>query len=186
MDSSLKNKTGIDNRLRNLIRVGYVSSQETNDRQAAARVVYADRQNLVSEPLPILQKSSKGTQDYWSPEVGEQVVTIHLPNGTNRGFILGSFQSTSAPPPVTDPNKRHTTYADGSVFEFDKNSSVLFINTKGPITIITAGPVHIESGDIELVGKVKVVGDMRIEGNIDHQGDMVTSGTHIDSNGTHG
>lgn len=178
--------TGIDNRLRSLIRVGYVSSQETNDRQAAARVVYADRQNLVSEPLPILQKSSKGTQDYWSPEVGEQVLTVHLPNGSNRGFILGSFQSTSAPPPVTDPNKRHTTFADGSVFEFDKNSSTLFINTKGPISIITSGKVFVQAGKIELVGELEITGNIKITGDIEHEGNMNTTGIHIDSNGPHG
>lgn len=184
MDSATKNKTGSDNWLKNMFRVGFVSSQNTDDTQAAARVVYPDRENLVSEPLPILQKSTKGTKDYWSPEVGEQVLTLHLPNGVQKGFILGSFQSTRDRPPVTDTNKRHTTFADGSVFEFDKGSSVLFINTKGPITIITEGPIFIESSaqvTIKSGAKVtvdapeivldtptcRITGDLIVEGSID-------------------
>lgn len=145
MDTSNVNKTGYDSWLKNMFRIGYVSSQNTDDTQAACRVVYPDRENLVSEPLPILQKSTRGDQDYWSPEVGQQVLTLHLPNGIQKGFILGGFQSTADPPPVTDTNKRHTTFRDGTVVEFDKASSVFFADTKGPITIITAGPVYVES-----------------------------------------
>jgi phage baseplate assembly protein V len=196
IDASPVNKTGYDSWLKNMFRVGFVSSQNTDDIQAAVRVVYPDRQNLVSEPLPILQKSTKGTKDYWSPEVGEQVLTLHLPNGIHKGFLLGAFQSTRDRPPVTDPNKRHTTFADGSVFEFDKGSSVLFINTKGPITLITEGPVFIEStGELTLKSAAKVnieapeisldAPTVKIKGNIEHEGDMNTSGRHRDSAGNH-
>jgi phage baseplate assembly protein V len=185
MDSSKKNKTGDDNWFRNMVRIGYVSSQHTDDTQGACRVVYPDRSDLVSDQLPVIQKSTKGNNDYWTPEPGEQVLTLHLPNGIHKGFILGSFHSTSAPPPVTDTNKRHTTFADGSTFEFDKASSVLFINTKGPITIITSGPVHLEGSDISIKGNILLDGPVHIKGDITHEGNMNTSGVHTDSIGRH-
>jgi phage baseplate assembly protein V len=182
------NITGQDNVNRQLIRVGYVSSQEIDGTQVGGRVAYPDRQDLVSEPMPVLQKSTVGNQDYWSPQVGEQVLTVHLPNGAHKGFILGSIYSTSAPPPVTDPNKRHITFADGTVMEFDRASSVLFMDTKGPITLNTEGPVVIVSaGEMTLQASVLRLraSEIILEGNVTHIGNMESTGVHVDANGVH-
>lgn len=78
-----------------IVRVGVVSAIEGTH----ARVVFPDRDELVSAPFPVLQHGAKRTQGHWMPEVGEQVVCCLLPFGIEQGFILGSYYSEAQPAP---------------------------------------------------------------------------------------
>ncbi len=133
--------------LKNLVRVGRVSS--TDPEQATVRVVFADRQNLVSYDLPVIVRQSLRNKDYWMPHVGEQVVCLFLPNGNAQGFILGSFYSTNDRPPVNTGEKRCVQFEDGTHLEYDSSNHTL--------TIIAQGPIHV-------VGQVTVAGDVIADG----------------------
>lgn len=129
--------------LKNLIRVGRVSSIG----KATARVVFPDRQNMVSYDLSVIVRQSQDNKDAWMPDIGEQVVCLFLPSGHAQGFILGSFYSDEDMPPVDDPNKRHVTFADGTSIEYDRGTHTLTVNAQGPVNIVAAGNVNI-TGDV--------------------------------------
>lgn len=103
--------------LRNIVRVGTVSSVNAADR--TARVNFEDKNNLVSGPLQILRnppyvsvenvtltygveeaqghthtgKTEEHTHEVkispWLPSVGDMVLCIYLPNGGSDGFVIG-------------------------------------------------------------------------------------------------
>lgn len=135
---------------KNLIRVGIVSS--TNPAVCTARVAFEDRSAVVSFDLPILVRGSLKTKDYWMPDPGEQVLCIFLPSGNAQGFILGSIYSEKDKPPVSDGDKRHISFSDGTQIEYDQSTHILTIDIKGPINIVVNGDVNI-SGDVIADGK---------------------------------
>lgn len=126
----------MDIKLKDVIRIGKVSS--VNGANCTATVVFDDRDELVSNELPIITIGSNGTRGYWVPEVETQVLCLFLPNssgkGTDDGFILGAFYSQADPPAETDPNVRSVTFPDGSRIKFDGAGNLEIIMT-GNITI---------------------------------------------------
>jgi phage baseplate assembly protein V len=112
--------------LKNIVRVGSISSIQPS--KCTARVAFEDQENVVSYELPILVRGSLENQDYWMPGLGEQVVCLFLPSGNAQGFILGSFYSEADKPPVTDPNKRHIRFSDGTFIEYNLETHTLTID----------------------------------------------------------
>ena len=119
---------------KNLIRYGKVSA--VYPERATARVVYDDKQNMVSAELPILQPACLQSRFYSLPKVGDNVVTLSYPNGEDgAGVIIGSFYSEVNQPPTTDGNKIMLNISDKLVIAFDESTSELTINCKGRIRI---------------------------------------------------
>lgn len=74
--------------LKNIVRVGTVSSVKTAD--LTARVAFHDKQDtegnpLISAPLKVIHTSP------WLPSVGQFVLCIYLPNGESDGFVIGGI-----------------------------------------------------------------------------------------------
>lgn len=122
-----------DSRSRNMIRVGRVSSVHPSE--MAVKVVFEDKDNLVSDRLPVLVRGSSKNRDYWLPDVGEQVCCLMLPNGHNAGICLGSFYSESSPPVIADAEKRRIDFSGGSFIEFDRTTGGLTIQCTGDIVV---------------------------------------------------
>ncbi len=129
--------------LKNIVRVGLVSS--VDPATGTVRVAFED--GLVSYDLPVIVPQTLKNKDYCMPDVGEHVVCLFLPPGNAQGFVLGAHYSSGDTPPVNDPNKRGTWFAEGTYVEFDRSTSTLAINCKGPITIKATGNV-IVTGDV--------------------------------------
>lgn len=70
--------------LYNLVRVGEVSSVDTDDK--TARVIFRDKNDLVSGPLKVLQTTGE-----WLPSKKQYVVCVYLANGEDDGFIIGGL-----------------------------------------------------------------------------------------------
>lgn len=130
------------NQLRNIFRIGRVSS--VNGENCTARVVFPDKENMVSAELPVLQVGSADTKGYWVPEVDTQVLCAFLPNpagrGINQGFILGAFYSTASMPVESDPTVRSITFPDGSCIRYDN----------GTIEITAATAIKLSAPRIDL------------------------------------
>lgn len=67
------------------LRVGKISA--INYEEGKARVVYDDKDGMVTPELPFL--SPGGIYDM--PAVGDMVLVAHLPNGPAAGVIIGKF-----------------------------------------------------------------------------------------------
>lgn len=119
---------------KNLIRYGKVSA--VYPERATARVVYDDKQNMVSAELPILQPACLQSRFYSLPKVGDNVVTLSYPNGEDgAGCIIGSFYSEVNKPPTTDGNKLMVNISDKLIIAFDESKSELEITCAGNIKI---------------------------------------------------
>lgn len=122
-----------DSHSRNMIRIGRVSSVHPSE--MAVKVVFEDKDNLVSDKLPVLVRGSSKNRDYWLPDVGEQVCCLMLPNGHNAGICLGSFYSESSPPAIADAEKRRIDFSGGSFIEFDRTTGGLTVQCTGDIVV---------------------------------------------------
>jgi len=180
------NKTGKDQRFNNSHRIGRVSELVVDDTQTSVRVAFPDKQNVISKPFPVCQTSGGARRSFNVPKVGQSVLCGMLANGDSDGFVIGTFYTTQDPPPISDPLRQYTEFADGTSFDFNEATSTLAINAKGPLNLVTSGPVSIKGSEVTIeAGNIKIVGQLRIEGDIEHQGNMQTSGTHQDSRGFH-
>ena len=132
----------MDNVLKNIIRAGRVSSADPVT--CSVRVAFED--GLVSYDLPIVVPQSLQNKDYCLPDIGEHVVCIFLPTGNAQGFCLGSFYSDADEPPVSNQDKRHVKFADGTTVEYDRSTSAMTVTCTGSLSITAA------SGDVVVNG----------------------------------
>lgn len=123
----------IDSHIKNFIRMGRVST--TNPEKMTVKVVFEDKDNMVSDELPVLVQGSSRNRHYWLPDVGEQVCCLMLPNGHNAGICLGSYYSESDPPNVNSQEVRRIDFGDGSYMQFDRATGNLDISCTGEIRI---------------------------------------------------
>lgn len=174
-----------DSGFRQSHKMGFVCARRNHPEEGPqVRVSQTDKDDLISDWLAVIQKSTIGTRDFWLPQLGEQVLFSTLPNGTSKGFVHGSFYCRGTPPPTTSEHVRHTTFADGTVLEFDSSNSTLTIDSKGPVDLKTKGSVKLASeGDVELTTQgnlnAKVAGsatveasNIRLKGNVEIGGNL--------------
>ncbi|GHU78858.1 baseplate protein [Clostridia bacterium] len=114
------------NEVERLFRIGQVSS--INDKNGAVRIAYDDMTDGTDEPyvsgeMQILQRNTGLVKHNSQSAVGEHVVTLQLPNGPQEGFILGSLFTAENMQDVADPGVEKAIYPDGTIIEYDSNSS---------------------------------------------------------------
>lgn len=74
-----------------LMRVGKVTS--IYPAAGKVKVMYEDTNNT-SLPLSMLTMNN----EYSMPKVGDRVVTLHMENGSSKGFVLGTYYGGSKQP----------------------------------------------------------------------------------------
>lgn len=116
-----------------------------NPAKSTARVKFDDLDGQISDELQIVVRGSFKNKDYWMPKVGEQVYVSFTEQ--KKGYILGSVYSEADPPPVTDENKRHVEFEDGTTLEYDTKTHTLSIQNEGPINIKASGNINV-TGDV--------------------------------------
>ncbi|MCT8975489.1 phage baseplate assembly protein V [Clostridium sp. CX1] len=135
-----------------MIKVGIVKT--VNEEKCTGRVLFPDTGQLSAE-LQIGYRGTCKSKDYWIPEIEEQVICGFTEQKV--GYILASVYSDEDVPPVSNKRKRHMTFVDGTVIEYDTSTSTLTIDATGPINI---------------------------KGNINVQGDVIADGISL-KNHTH-
>ena len=120
--------------MKNLIRYGKVSS--VNAEKCTCRVVFDDKDGLVSAELFVLQSSCLNNKFYNLPDVNDSVVCLMMPNDPNGGgFVLGSFYHEKNLPPAQSQDISQITFGDGTTIQYDRESHELQINCVGNIRI---------------------------------------------------
>ena len=77
--------------MNNNIRIGKISAIDYAS--GLVRVVYHDKDDAVTGLIPLL------SSEYFMPQVGDQVIVLHLSNGTEAGVVLGRPWSEKNKPP---------------------------------------------------------------------------------------
>lgn len=73
------------------VRIGKVTNVYPDT--GKVKVMYEDEGNA-SLPLPMLTMN----QEYSMPVVGDWVITVHMENGSSKGFVLGTYYGGSIQP----------------------------------------------------------------------------------------
>jgi phage baseplate assembly protein V len=142
-----RDRTGRDPEVRNMFRHGKVIERIVDTTQVSCRVQYLDKDGLISKPLPVKQKGSKSTGSFYCPKIGDDVNVTMLANGSEDGFIDGSFYNAGNPPPTTNPDCHHTTYNDGTIIEYAESTST---RATGQLTIKSTNPIVITCGNMSI------------------------------------
>lgn len=180
MSFSEKERPSNHQSLDNEILMGKVVSHEVTEDQANVRVLYADRDNMISKPIPVLQRGALGMRSMDVPAIGSNVMVNRSSSGLEEGFVMGTLYTTENPPPQTDPNKAYVEFGEGSTVQFDPAGGGMVLNLKSPldvttaltikmtatgeITITSSGNVTIQGAKIILKGEVTVEDDLHVLG----------------------
>lgn len=160
----------------NEIRLGKVSA--VDHPAGMVRVVYHEKDDDVTRMIPILSTVFSGV--YSMPEVGDQVLVLHLSNGTEAGVVLGRPWSGKTKPPE-GAEKLYRLDMDRApgvaMVRYDGQTRDLTIHCNGPINITTDDAISVSapSGITIDTPFVTVTGDVIASGvsliNHTHPGD---------------
>lgn len=157
------------------IRIGQISS--VSEDSGMVRVSYPDMDGAVTDELPLLSFNG----EYKAPEIGTEVLVVHLSNGAAAGICLGSYWNASNVPPETGEGLYRKDFADaGEAYARYKSEDGFSINapkiilsalvnavTKGGITIDESG-ITINADAITL--KAKSISFQTDAGSFDDSG----------------
>lgn len=82
-----------------IVRVGKVTNIYPYD--GKVKVLYEDTKNT-SLPLSMLMVNG----EYSMPKLGDKVLTIHMANGSSKGFVLGTYSGGNTQPKSTQEEFR--------------------------------------------------------------------------------
>lgn len=165
--------------LKSIIRIGEVSSVDAA--KGTARVVFDDFDSTVSYDLQVICRNTFANRDYAMPDVGEDVICIFLPTGTEAGFILGSVYAGEITPPESTIDRRCVEFSDKSKFMYDRAAHVftasigdtsITVNETG-VDVQSNSTVHAKVGATEAtIGTdgVSIKGNLTVTGNISASG----------------
>lgn len=139
------------------IRLGTVTARDAATLRVQVRCADTVTAPLVTDWLPVLVPRASGDCQYDLPDVGDRVLCLFLPHGREAGFVLGSLYSGSVPP-VTDGEKWHRAFRDGTVLEYDRAAHKLTATVKGDVNLTADGNLT-----ANVKGNVTVTADGALE-----------------------
>lgn len=153
--------------LNQIFRVGEIDS--IDPAAGTARAILPDSGNVVSHPLPVLSQKAHLDKFYTMPDIGEQVLCVFLPNGLEQGFILGSMFSQIVSPPVSNPDKTHMKFKDGTTLEYDRATHKLTGQVQGDIDLNATKSAKIKAPAVDVIASAVVTlaaPQINLSGNI--------------------
>ena len=135
----------------NILKIGKVVNRYPD--KGTVRVEFeraSEEDKTVSYELSVLQPKTLKDKFYYMPEEGEYVLCIFLPYAPDVGFVIGAYYNKVIPTPVSDNNKWHKTFEDGTVIEYDKGRHKLLIHSIGDIEIISDTHITMKAPRIDL------------------------------------
>ena len=160
---------------RQLVREGKVNA--TYPERHTARVVFEDKDNVVSPEMPILTSCSAGNKSYAMPDVGDMVVCLMASNAdmTGTGWIIGSRFNDKSKPNANSQDVTRIDFADGSYVEYNRKSHELKLKSTGKITIEA-------KDEISFKGNAKIKFDATGGFDVTSEADINAQGKRINLN----
>lgn len=149
---------------------------QINEKGCKVRVQLLDMDGILSYWLPVLQKKTLKDKSYWLPDINEQVVCL-FDDQAEEGIVLGSIYSEVDKPPITDKDREHQLFGDGSIFEYDRKNKKLMISLKGEAEIVINETLRLKSKKTETTTEIELFsGDIMITGNVTVTGNVIAAG----------
>jgi len=126
------------------------------------RVEFPDRDNLVSDWLPVGQEFCVGNQAYRLPDLDTQVACL-MDDRCEAGVVICAIYSDADPPPVSDANLYYRRFRDGTVIQYDRAGHKLTADVQGEVEVSATGMIRttaaqgqeIDGGSGQLKGAVQ-------------------------------
>lgn len=160
-----------DHHVHGMVRVGRVTKVRTKG-CVGVSVTYLDL-GIQTAYLQVLQRNTVGCQDFYVPEVGENVWVLHPPGQPGRGLVLGSTYTVGNPPPYNDKAIRGVVFADGGYVIYDTRGGGNYqinvpgqanIHAGGNVNVVAGGTAVVQAASITLQGNVTVTGTLTVNG----------------------
>lgn len=145
---------GNENRLGKISAIDYESGM--------VRVVYHEKDDAVTRLIPLL------SDEYKMPKVDDQVLVIHLSNGTEAGVVLGRPWSEKNVPPESGKGLWRK--------DLGESYGEAFLRYKD-------GTLTIKAANVVIDGNLSVNGTLNVSGEATAAGISLTKHTHTDSIG---
>lgn len=148
----------------NEIRLGKVSA--VDDAAGMVRVVYHEKDDSVTRLIPLL------SGEYQLPQVGDQVLVLHLSNGAAAGVVIGRPWS----------EKHKPTEGGAGLYrkELARTPGEAMIRYKDGTLTLKAGCVAVD-GNLTVQGSLTVTGSITAGEDVTAGGISLRKHTHTDS-----
>lgn len=155
---------------------------------AKVRVQFPDRDEMISDWLPVGQRKTLGDFDYWLPDLNTQVVCL-MDENCEAGVVLCAIYSDEDQPPVSNADLFYKKFQDGTVLQYDRATHKLTADIKGDLELITTGSVTATIGGTltgEVTGNTTLTTPQcTLNGNLQVNGNIIASGNVADLNCAH-
>ena len=122
------------------------------------RVQLADGQNVVTAPLPTLQRRVLKDQEIKLPDIGEPVAVLFSGKGLENGVILGAIYSPNIPNPKKENHMEYSKFSDGTETEYDRKKHKLNANIQGDIKAFVLKSIDVDVDEkIEAMAKKEII-----------------------------
>ncbi|MDR3361317.1 MAG: phage baseplate assembly protein V [Desulfovibrio sp.] len=125
----------------------------------AARVQMEDGGNVVSMPLPTLQRRVLKDQEIKMPDVGEPVAVLFSgqAGGQETGVVLGAVYSPAVPDPEQPAQFEYSRFSDGTIIYYDREAHKLFADVQGDVEVKAKGNVTVDAkGEITAQSEIRI------------------------------
>lgn len=114
--------------MEDIVRVGKISSIDYGT--GMVRVTYSDRDSSTTTDMPYINFNN----EYSMPKIGEQVLAVHMSNGTSRGIVIGTMWNQNNVPPVSGEGVYRKEYSNKSGKAYSEYS-----DASGTYSIVVPG-----------------------------------------------
>ena len=161
-----------DRQIANMVMLGVVS--ELDEAQARVRV---DCDGMRTDWIPWTERrAGPGVRTWSAPEVGEQVVVAAPYGDPTQGVVIGSVFQESHDAPASLKTKHRTEYGDGTVVEYDRDSTTLTVNVGSGKVIVNCATAQVHASESVTLDTptTHATGDLKVDGRIDAGGNITT------------
>ena len=122
------------------VRIGRVTS--VNSTEGRVKVAYEDSRSS-SLPFPMLSMNN----EYSMPKIGDRVLTVHMDNGSSKGFVFGTFYGGGSQPKA---NSGYRKDFDGAYLvcaggHYQLQAAQITFNAESSISLLAKAEISIES-----------------------------------------
>lgn len=161
-----------DRQIGNLLMLGVVA--ELDEAQARVRV---DCDGMRTDWIPwIERRAGPGVRTWSAPEVGEQVVVAAPYGDPAQGVVIGSVYQEAHDAPASLKAVHRTEYADGTVVEYDRESTTLTVNVGSGSVIVNCATATVTASESVTLDtpNTRATGDLKVDGKIEAGADITT------------
>ena len=124
--------------------------QEIDSKAMKARVLFPDREGLVSPWMPLVVAWAQLNRAYRMPDMGEQVACF-MDDNMESGCIVGSIYGGSETPPEESGDVTAVHFGDGTIVRHDRAAKTLAVFCSGTVSIAAEQLITLSAPEVGFI-----------------------------------